>query len=96
MAGNRAIGRNGGDGLGGAIFNGGASPFGTPDLTLHGCLVAHYAAGGSAGAGGNAGPGIGGGIDNAGTLAVPDSISFGNDPDNIDGSYTDGGGNIFH
>lgn len=65
-----ADGGNGGDGLGGGIFNGGASTlFGTPNLTLHGCLVAfNQADGGAAGAGGSDGDGIGGGVFNLGTF----------------------------
>ena len=64
-----AAGGNGGNGQGGGIFNGGPSPFGTPDLTLLGCLVMlNEADGGPAGAGGSAGQGLGGGVFNLGTF----------------------------
>jgi hypothetical protein len=64
-----AAGGSGGSGLGGGIFNGGPSPFGTPDLTLLGCVVAlNRADGGAAGAGGSTGAGIGGGVFNLGTF----------------------------
>jgi hypothetical protein len=58
----------GGDGLGGGIFNGGPSPFGTPDLTLTGCLVSLNEADGGAGV--TAGAGIGGGVFNLGTFSA--------------------------
>ncbi len=55
----------GGAGQGGGIFNGGASPFGTPDLSLLGCLVSlNDAEGGAAGTGGSAG-----GVFNLGTYS---------------------------
>ena len=65
-------GGNGGDGLGGAVFNGGAGgPFAAADLTLLRCLVAfNEANGGSAGKGGSDGHGIGGGVYNLGTLEL--------------------------
>jgi hypothetical protein len=54
---------NGGNGLGGGHFNGGASPVGTPSLTLQRTLVAlNRADGGAAGQGGSAGVGVGGGL----------------------------------
>src|SRR5262249_59296223 len=66
-----AMGGNGGDGQGGGIYNGGPSPFGTPDLTLVGCLVAlNQADGGAAGSGGTDGQGIGGGVFNLGTFTI--------------------------
>jgi len=43
-----AAGGNGGNGQGGGIYNDGPSPFGTPDLTLLGCLVALNEADGGA------------------------------------------------
>jgi hypothetical protein len=65
-----AAGGSGGDGLGGGIFNGGASPFGTPDLSLHGCQVLfNEADGGTGGSGGSDGAGIGGGVFSPGTFA---------------------------
>jgi hypothetical protein len=42
-----------------------------------------------------AGGAYGGGIYNAGTLTVSSSTFYTNSPDNIYGSYTDGGGNSF-
>ena len=66
-----AAGGNGGDGLGGAIFNGGASPFGTPSLTVNACqILQNQASAGAAGLGGSDGVGLGGGIFNVGTLAI--------------------------
>src|SRR5262249_1737859 len=59
-----AAGGSGGNALGGGIFNGGASPFGTPSLTLEGCQVMHNQADGGAG-----GVGIGGGVFNLGTFS---------------------------
>jgi hypothetical protein len=59
-----AGGGSGGNALGGGIFNGGASPFGTPSLTLEGCQVMHNQADGGAG-----GVGIGGGVFNLGTFS---------------------------
>ena len=54
-----------------AIFNGGPSPFGTPDLTLLGCLIAlNEADGGAAGVGGSDGSGQGGGLYNLGTISA--------------------------
>ncbi len=44
---------------------------------------------------GNSAVQAGGGIYNAGTLTVSTSVFSGNTPDNIYGSYTDGGGNTF-
>jgi len=58
-------GEVGGDGLGGGIFNGGPSPFGTPDLSLVHCLVANNRAQGAHGGG----HGIGGGVYNVGVFA---------------------------
>jgi hypothetical protein len=59
------------NGLGGAIFIAGASPLGTPNLTLDGCqILFNQANGGAAGAGGGAGAGLGGGIFNVGTLTI--------------------------
>ena len=67
-----AAGGNGGNGQGGGIFNGGPSPFGTPDLTLKHCLVTlNEADGGAAGAGGSNGQGVGGGsYNNKGTFTA--------------------------
>ena len=62
-------GGNGGNGLGGGIFNDGLSPFGVPDLTLSQCLVAlNEADGGTAGEGGSDGQGVGGGVYNLGAF----------------------------
>jgi hypothetical protein len=56
-------GGNGGDGLGGGIFNGAPTAFGTPSLTLERSLVAlNGADGGAADDGGSAGLGVGGGL----------------------------------
>jgi hypothetical protein len=93
------------DGYGGAILN-----FGT--LMLSGCTLSGDSAGTSGGGVYNAGTltvsgshvvdnsaGTGGGIYNAGTaaaLTVLDSIFSNTPPDNINGPYTDGGGNTFH
>ncbi len=56
-------GGNGGNGLGGGIFNGVPNPFGTPSLTLRRSLVVfNQAVGGTAGGGGTAGLGQGGGL----------------------------------
>ena len=51
------------NGQGGGIFNGGTSPFGTPNLTLNRSLVAlNRADGGAGGAGASDGLGQGGGL----------------------------------
>jgi hypothetical protein len=64
---NQAIGGagfsgNGGNALGGGIFNGAPNPFGTPTLTLLDSLVALNRADGGASTGGSAGTGTGGGL----------------------------------
>ena len=64
---NQAIGGagqagNGGNGLGGGIFNGVPNPFGTPTLTLRRSLVVFNQAVGGASDGGTAGLGQGGGL----------------------------------
>jgi hypothetical protein len=66
---------------GGGIYNGGT-------LTVSGCTVSYNFSGTS---------GDGGGIYNFNgcTLTVSTSTFFYNVPDNISGSYTDGGGNSF-
>ncbi len=67
LIGNEAVGGaggTGGDGQGGGLFNGGPSPFGTPDLTLTGCVVALNDAEGVGG-----GSGVGGGVYNLGAFA---------------------------
>ncbi len=79
IAGNRATGGNGedgGDGLGGAIWNGSGSA-----LTLDRATIAgNQALGGAAGPGGKAGFGIGGGIYNLRTALVdPATDVFGNE-----------------
>ena len=70
-------GGNGGNGLGGGIFNGVPNPFGTPSLTLRRSLVVfNRAAGGAAGDGGTAGLGQGGGLYLApGGVAIADSLT---------------------
>ena len=55
-------GGNGGSGLGGGIFNGGPSPWGTPHLTLSRSIVVGNKAEGGAADGGSAGLGTGGGL----------------------------------
>jgi hypothetical protein len=67
--------------FGGGIYN---DSHGT--LTVSGCTLTGNWDG--------QGPGAGGGIYNAGKLTVSNS-AFSNAPDNIYGSYTDGGGNTF-
>jgi hypothetical protein len=71
LGGAGAAGGDGGDGLGGGLFLAGSSPFGTPEVTLHHCLVQlNSADGGAAGAGGSGGSGLGGGVFDAGILHV--------------------------
>jgi hypothetical protein len=55
-------GGDGGNGLGGGIFNGAPNPFGTPTVTLRRSLVAFNRAVGVASDGGTAGLGQGGGL----------------------------------
>ena len=55
-------GGDGGNGLGGGIFNGAPNPFGTPTLTLRSSLVVFNRADGGASDGGTAGLGQGGGL----------------------------------
>ncbi len=89
---NRAIGGagggNGGNGLGGGIFNGGPSSVGTPSLTLLRSIVAlNRAEGGAAGSGGSAGLGQGGGLYlTPGGIACADLLTtiFGNDTSTSD------------
>ena len=83
ILGNEAVGGagtvgNGGNGLGGGIFNGGSIPIGAPTLTLHGSIVAlNRAEGGAAGSGGTAGLGVGGGLYLApGGIATADPWTF--------------------
>jgi hypothetical protein len=61
---------DGGDGLGGGIYNNGpVGPFAASQVTLENVLVRfNEAEGGAAGAGGINGDGVGGGIYNLGTL----------------------------
>jgi hypothetical protein len=67
---------------GGGIFNGGAST-----MTVSGCTVSGDHAASAGGGILNLGPG--------GALTILNSIFSSNTPDNINGSYTDGGGNTF-
>jgi hypothetical protein len=54
---------NGGNGLGGGLYNDGSTAFGVSTLTVTGTTITHNDAdGGAAGAGGSAGQGIGGGL----------------------------------
>jgi hypothetical protein len=92
---------------GGGIYNGftmTGGPAHSGTLTVSGCTLSGNSAAPATGA--NDGVAIaegGGGICNdtqfgpggRGTVAVLDSIFSGNTPDNIAGSYTDGGGNTF-
>jgi hypothetical protein len=64
---NRAVGGagtsgNGGNGLGGGIFNGPPNAFGTPNVTLEGSVVALNRADGGESDGGSDGLGQGGGL----------------------------------
>ena len=75
--GGASLGGNGGNGLGGGIFNGVPNPFGTPSLTLRRSLVTfNRAAGGAGGNGGTAGLGQGGGLYLApGGVAIADPLT---------------------
>ncbi len=54
---------DGGDGLGGGIYNDGSTDFGVSSLTITGSTITHNDAdGGAGGASGSAGQGIGGGL----------------------------------
>jgi hypothetical protein len=66
-----------------AAYNGGGI-FNNGAATVSGCTLS-----------GNSAPWGGGGILNNGTLTVSNSMFSSNSPDNIFGSYTDGGGNTF-
>ena len=82
---NRAVGGdavagNGGDGLGGGLFNGLGSPDAAPTATLSNTVItANRADGGKAGAGGVAGQGEGGGIYNTATVRVHHVVVKGNE-----------------
>ena len=86
--GGAGIGGNGGNGQGGGVFNGGASPVGTPSLTLQRSLVVlNRADGGAAGSGGSAGLGQGAGLYlGLGGLASADAwtLIFANDASTSD------------
>ena len=78
---------NGGDGLGGGIFNGGTSANGTPSLTLNRSAIIFNCARGGVGEGGSAGLGQGGGIYlTAGGVAMADpwTLIFANDASTSD------------
>jgi hypothetical protein len=88
---NQAIGGagtsgNGGNGLGGGIFNGPPNPFGTPSLTLQRSLVALNRAEGGSSTGGSAGSGVGGGLYLApgGFASASLTAVFANDADTSD------------
>jgi hypothetical protein len=97
-------------GLGGAIYNSGNAGVHSGGIaTISDCTLSGDSAtsgGGIYNAGkatisgctlsGDSASPHGGGIYNAGALTVLDSIFSGNTPDNINGSYTDGGGNTFN
>jgi hypothetical protein len=105
LSSNLAQGGNGGNGLGyGGNAYGGSLYLGGGTVTLTGDMVTgNQAIGGLPGPAGTAGDfyegygtGVGGGIYNTGgTLTVSTSVFSSNGPDNINGSYTDGGGNTF-
>jgi hypothetical protein len=81
---------DGGDGLGGglAVLAGSAA-------VSHCTLDSNSALGGAGGSGGHGGNAFGGGIYNAGALTVSDAAFCDNNPDDIFGPYTNGGGNTF-
>jgi hypothetical protein len=61
--GGAGVGGNDGNGLGGGVFNGAPTPFGTPAITLNRSVVAlNQADGGTASGGGSTGLGLGGGL----------------------------------
>jgi hypothetical protein len=68
---------------GGGIYNNNVGVLTVSATTVSGCTVT-----------GNVGS-QGGGIYNAGSLTVSNSFFTSNTPDNIYGTYTDGGGNTF-
>jgi hypothetical protein len=67
----------------GAMYGGGIYNAPGATLTVSACTISGNSAN------------YGGGIYNSGTLTVSNSVFSGNYPDNIFGSYTDGGGNTF-
>ena len=70
-------GVNGGDGLGGGLYNLGTA------TVVNSLIKRNKAKGGSAGSGGLAGKALGGGVYNAGSISIDAlTVIYGNSPDN--------------